>query len=307
MMLAPLLLRPLLVERLWGRCDLGGWVGMARTPGDRPVGEAWLSDLACEVRDGVTLAALLAVAGGEPPAPPLLAKLLFTDAPLSVQVHPTDAAAAAAGLASGKDEAWHVLEAAPGAMVWIGFRGPVSAEALRAAAADGSVLALMRQHAVRAGDTILVPAGTVHAIGGGLVLLEAQDAIDVTWRLYDHGRPRPLQIDAAMAVADLGASRAVVTAADATGAARQVVATAPRFVLERCAVLDGLALRPDGRRDHILVALTDGVTMEGRALARGIAAFVPAAGSAMRIGGATGAVVALLHGGPGPTPCISAP
>lgn len=306
MMLAPLLLRPLLVERVWGRRDLGGWVGMTRTPDDNPIGEAWLTDVTCQAEDGSTLAALMASGQGGPGAPPLLAKLLFTAAPLSVQVHPTDAAAGVAGIPSGKDEAWHVLEASPGAMVWIGFHRPVTEDALRMAVADGSVLTLMRQHAARAGETILVPAGTVHAIGAGLVMLEVQDAIDVTYRLFDHGRPRPLQVDAALAVADRGQSRVTITPAD-DRAARRVVATAPRFVLERCAVLDGLDLRPDGGRTHILVALTDGVTIDGRAVGRGIAAFIPAAGCATRIAGAQGAVVALLHAGPGPTPCIGAP
>lgn len=303
----PFLLQPRLVERVWGRCDLGGWAGVGRTPGDRPVGEAWLTDVTCLAEDGTTLAALSVADADDGAGIPLLAKLLFTDAPLSVQVHPTDAAAAGAGVASGKDEAWLVLEASPGAVVWIGFRQPITADALRAAAADGSVLALMRRHSARVGETILVPAGTVHAIGAGLVMLEVQDAIDVTWRLYDHARPRPLQLDAAMAVADLGASRAVVIPAAATGAPRQLVATAPRFVLERLSVLGGLTLRPDGSRQHILVALTDGVAMDDRAVSRGLAAFIPAAGQMTRVTGAPGAMVALLHGGPGPTPCITAP
>jgi mannose-6-phosphate isomerase len=301
----PLLLQPLLVERVWGRRDLGGWAGTGRTAGDLPVGEAWLTDVTCRAEDGTTLGALSGANAEDGVGTPLLAKLLFTDAPLSVQVHPTDAAAAAAGVASGKDEAWLVLEALPGAVVWIGFREPITADALRAAAADGSVLALMRRHPARVGETILVPAGTVHAIGAGLVVLEVQDAIDVTWRLYDHARPRTLQLDAAMAVADLGASRAVVM--PAAGDPRQLVATAPRFVLERLSVLGGLTLRPDGSRQHIMVALTDGVTMDDCAVPRGLAAFIPAAGATTRITGAPGAMVALLHGGPGPTPCIAVP
>lgn len=303
---APLMLLPVLVERIWGRRDLGGWTGMTRTPGDRPIGEAWLTDMTCGTEGGATLAARLATDPDVRRVPPLLAKLLFTAAPLSVQVHPTDAAAAAAGVPSGKDEAWHVLEASPDAMVWIGFRDTVTPDALRAAVADGSILSLMRRHAAGVGETILVPAGTVHAIGPGLVILEVQDPVDVTWRLHDHGRSRALQVDAALAVADLGRSRAVITAADASGVARRVVATAPRFVLERCVVGAGLVLSPDERRDHILVALTDGVMLDGRAMMRGMAAFSPATGSPARIAGAPGAEVALLHGGPGPTSCLAA-
>lgn len=302
MLHAPTLpLLPLLVERVWGRRNLEDWVGITGTPNGRPIGEVWLTDVTCATADGETLASSLASGRA---TPPLLAKLLFTAAPLSVQVHPTDAAAAAAGMLSGKDEAWHVLEALPDAMVWLGFRHPVAAPALRAAASDGSILTLMRSHAAKPGETILVPSGTVHAIGAGLVILEVQDAVDITYRLYDYGRPRPLQVEAALSVADFGCSRVTIHAPAEARPARQLLATAPRFVLERCAVSAGVKLKPDGHRDHIIVALTDFVTLDGHALARGMAAFIPAAGCLTRIAGAPGAAVALLHDGPGSTPCI---
>ncbi|MBR0648667.1 mannose-6-phosphate isomerase [Roseomonas terrae] len=293
---------PRLVERIWGREDLDGWAPAAQPAAGKVIGEAWLTDIACEVETGGTLGAVMARGQADRRAPPLLAKLLFTSAPLSVQVHPTDVAALASGtLPSGKDEAWHVLEAAPGALVWIGFGQPVTAGTLRAAAKDGTVLSLMRQHVARIGETLLIPAGTVHAIGAGLVLLEVQDPIDVTYRLFDYGRPRPLQADEALSVADLGVSRVVI--GTATGAARQTLTTGPRFVLERLAVPAGVALAPDGSREHILVPLADGATLDGRALARGMAALVPATGDAVRI---CGAAIAVLHRGPGPSPCLAA-
>ncbi|MEO3475699.1 class I mannose-6-phosphate isomerase [Roseomonas sp. CAU 1739] len=297
----PIRILPLLAERIWGHRDLGGWVSTSRVGTHGPIGEAWLTDINCEVETGGTLGALLARDQPARTGPPLLAKLLFTSAPLSVQVHPTDAAARASGmLASGKDEAWHILEAAPDAQVSIGFRQPVSATTLRAASADGTVLSLMRQHPVRTGETLFVPAGTVHAIGAGLVLLEVQDPIDVTYRLFDYGRPRPLQLDEALSVADLRGSRVVMGAA--TVAARQTLAVAPRFVLERIETEDGLTLRSDGSREHIVVPLADGATMDGRVLARGAAVFVPAMSNPVRF---AGAALAVLHPGPGPSPCLA--
>jgi mannose-6-phosphate isomerase len=307
----PSRISPLLVERIWGRGDLGGsrWRSALDIADDdgRPIGEAWLSDLRCGIEGGETLGAL--IAGGSPGkvVPPLLAKLLFTTAPLSVQVHPTDEAARIAGSsASGKDEAWHILEATADARVWVGLREPVSRDALRAAAEDGSILSLLRPHAARPGETILVPAGTVHAIGADIVLLEVQDPVDITYRLYDHGRPRELQLDAALDAADLGRSRGVVVGAAGAGVPRRTVGTARRFVLEICQAAAGFTLAPDGASDHILVALAAGATLDGRPLPPGAAAFVPAAGRPARLGGAPGATIALLHAGPGPSRCLIA-
>lgn len=306
---APSRIVPLLIERIWGRSDLdeSGWIDAARTSARQPIGEAWLTDVHCRVENGETLGALMTCNDVGRLVPPLLAKLLFTAAPLSVQVHPTDATARTEGtFASGKDEAWHVLETTPEASVWIGLRHPVTRGTLRAAAEDGSVLALMRQHAVRLGETILVPAGTVHAIGAGVVLLEVQDPVDITYRLYDYGRLRPLQLDAALAVADLGPSRAVVDPPPAIAVSRRTLARAKRFMLERCEVAAGFTLKPDGGRYHILVGLAAGVTLDDQPLPPGAAVFVPATGRPARVAGVPGSAVALLHAGPGPSPCLLA-
>jgi len=158
------------VERPWGR---GG------------IGEIWF-----EAPDGRAL--------------PLLVKYLFTSERLSVQVHPDDAAARARGLAHGKDECWYVLAAEPGARIGLGFTQELGAEAVRKAALDGSIEEALGWHAVEAGDFLSVPAGTVHAIGAGLTLIEVQQPSDVTYRLYDYGRARELHLDEAIAVADRG-------------------------------------------------------------------------------------------------------
>lgn len=132
---------------------------------------------------------------------PLLAKYIFTSKRLSIQVHPDDAQARARGLAQGKTECWYIIDAEPGATLGLGLAREVSAEELRQAALDGSIEELMNWRPVSAGDFFFVPAGTVHAIGAGISLLEFQQNADVTYRLYDYGRPRELHLDDAIAVA----------------------------------------------------------------------------------------------------------
>ena len=138
---------------------------------------------------------------------PLLAKYLFTSERLSIQNHPDDTYARAHGLASGKEECWLVLDAEPGATLGLGLKREVSGAELRDAALDGSIVDLLDWKAVRAGDFYYVAAGTVHAIGAGISLLEFQQNADVTYRLYDYGRPRELHLDDALAVAIRGPYR----------------------------------------------------------------------------------------------------
>ena len=165
------------VEKPWGRTNLPA---MFDPPPGKRIGEVWFErdrDLA------------------------LLAKYIFTSEKLSVQVHPDDEQARARGLASGKTECWYIVEAEPGSTLGLGLSRDVSADELRAAALDGSIEGLLNWRPVTAGDFFFVPAGTIHAIGGGLSLLEFQQNSDVTYRLYDYGRPRELHVDDALAVA----------------------------------------------------------------------------------------------------------
>ena len=132
----------------------------------------------------------------------LLVKYIFADENLSVQLHPSDAQAQAAGLGrNGKEECWLVVDAEPGAALAVGFAEPVAPEALRAAALDGSIERMLAWHPVRAGDFFYLPANTVHAIGAGVSLVEVQQNCDITFRLYDYGRPRALHLDQGLAVA----------------------------------------------------------------------------------------------------------
>jgi mannose-6-phosphate isomerase len=165
------------VEKPWGRTTLPPPFG---DTGCRRIGEIWFEG---------------------PPGLPLLAKYIFTSEKLSIQVHPDDDAARARGLPSGKSECWYILGAEPGAVLGLGLTRAVSGEALRAAALDGTIEELIAWVPVSAGDFYFVPAGTVHAIGAGIALLEFQQNCDVTYRLYDYGRPRELHLGDAVAVA----------------------------------------------------------------------------------------------------------
>ena len=132
------------------------------------------------------------VGGGEFP---LLVKMLFPNEKLSVQVHPDDDEARALGLSRGKTECWYVLDAVPGAEVACGLKPGVTVEALRKGIEDGTVETLLEMLPVKTGDMVLVEAGTVHAIGPGVVLLEVQQTSDVTYRLFDYGRDRELHLE----------------------------------------------------------------------------------------------------------------
>lgn len=140
----------------------------------------------------------------EPPGalPELLVKYIFTSEALSVQVHPSDVQTARNGLGrQGKDECWLIVAAEAGSRLGIGFDEPIDETAMRAAALDGSIEHLMTWHPVSAGDFFYIPANTVHAIGAGMSLIEVQQNSDITYRLYDYGRPRELHLDNGIAVA----------------------------------------------------------------------------------------------------------
>jgi mannose-6-phosphate isomerase len=135
----------------------------------------------------------------EPPSelPQLLVKYIFTSEKLSVQVHPSDAQAPG----HGKEECWLIVAAEPRARLGIGFCEPLGADKMRKAALDGSIEQLLEWHPVSPGDFFYIPANTVHAIGAGVSLIEVQQNSDVTYRLFDYGRPRELHLDQGVAVA----------------------------------------------------------------------------------------------------------
>ena len=167
------------VAKPWGRTDLPPAFGGAA---DEAIGEVWF----------------------EPPPTldSLLIKYIFTSEKLSVQCHPSDDQTAAIGLGrQGKEECWLVLDAEPEARLAIGLEREVDAATLRSAMQDGSIEQLLTWHPVSAGDFFYIPANTVHAIGSGITLVEVQQNSDITYRLYDYGRPRELHVEEGVAVA----------------------------------------------------------------------------------------------------------
>lgn len=231
-----------MVARPWGRSVLPS---PFVAPDDAKIGEAWFDPpLALDA---------------------LLVKYIFTSEALSVQVHPSDADAPPGH--RGKEECWLVLDAEPGARLGIGLCQATDAEDLRAAARDGSIEHLLEWHPARPGSFFYIPAGTIHAIGPGLSLIEVQQNSDITYRLYDYGRPRELHLEAGMAVArGVPYDRGLMRQVPDHGAIRLV--DGPHFRLDR---LDG---PPDAAvaasyRGPLLVIPLDGTAMIGGETIRG--------------------------------------
>jgi len=215
------------VEKPWGRHDL--WPGFADpAPDATPIGEVWFQE-----------------PGGADPE--LLVKYLFTSEHLSVQVHPTDAEARKAGYPRGKDEAWLILAAEPGATVALGTKRPMSKDELRAASLDGSIEHLLDWKPVEPGDFIYSPAGTVHAIGGGLTLIEIQQNVDLTYRLYDYGSDRELHLDEGVAVSDAKPFEFLPKPAPSGDSDRTILAEGPKFVVERWPAGKHRVALPEGK------------------------------------------------------------
>jgi mannose-6-phosphate isomerase len=162
-----------IVDKPWGRRGIDPRFGVEE---DRQVGEIWFEPAAGRVLD-------------------VMAKYLFTTERSSIQVHPDDATARAHGHRSGKDECWIVLDVAEDAEIGIGTVRDASTDEVIAAASDGSIVDLMDWRKAAIGDFIYNPAGTIHTLGPGLTVLEIQQAVDVTYRLFDHGRPRELHLE----------------------------------------------------------------------------------------------------------------
>jgi len=170
----PLKLPTKFLEKVWGSEDLLPFFPTS----EKKIGEVWFE---AEL--------------------PLLVKFVFTTGRLSVQVHPDDSYARAHENSLGKTEMWYILRADPGARIALGLREKVTRERLREAATTGEIEGLLNWLDVEAGNAFFVPAGTIHAIGEGLAILEIQQHSDVTYRLYDYGRPRELHLDKALDVA----------------------------------------------------------------------------------------------------------
>jgi len=244
---APVRLPTRFLEKVWGTTDLLPWYPKS----EAKIGEVWFeADL------------------------PLLVKFVFTSERLSVQVHPNDEFAAAHENSRGKTEMWYVMRADPGAQLAIGFREPISRERLRAASLSGEIEQLLNWVEVQAGDAFFIPAGTVHAIGGGLALCEIQQHSDITYRLYDYGRPRELHLDKAIQVSSTEASsdESVMLPIDCQ-----------YFHTELARTASSLLYKPEPGRFHIVIFVSGDGTIAGRPFHEGEAWLVPPGGQPFEI------------------------
>jgi mannose-6-phosphate isomerase len=232
--------------------------------------------------------------------PSLLLKLLFTGEPLSIQVHPNDAYARSMGLPNGKTEAWYVLSAAAGARVALGLSGRLSRQQLRRAVDDGSIANLVMWQTVFPDDVIFVPAGTIHAIGAGLVIAEIQQRSEATFRLFDHGRQRELHIERAMAVANAGPAPFRVRPNRFTEQ-RVLLVSGPHFVLERIDLSANSTWCLEAKRETWLLVLSGNGLAGSLEVAATDAVFAQSDRIAIRAGG-TGMVGLVAYTGVGPVP-----
>jgi mannose-6-phosphate isomerase len=252
--LPPLMLERKLDSRLWGGHTLGTWLGLRDAPdhlaeswqvyehnrvADGPFAKRTLAELAQEY--GADLVGTRNFARGGADFP-LLAKFIDAADHLSIQVHPDDTYAhtveAATGF-HGKTEAWYILHAEPGADLIHGLSAPSERDAFAAALRDGTLMNLLRRVPARAGETVFVPAGTIHAINAGIMLFEIQQKSDLTYRVYDYNRRdaqgnlRELHIERALDVSNFGEQPPAVIEPQQIDDVRTLLVTCRYFTMER--------------------------------------------------------------------------
>ena len=312
--LYPFLMLPIFDERPWGVRDLRPIYTRAVA---EPIGESWLTWEDNRVANGPLAGRSLTDLSKEFQREmvgrlscyedrfPLLVKFLFPGSKLSVQVHPDDEQAQKNGYPCGKTECWYVLRAQPGAQVALGFKPGVTLEEFRQAIEETRAEDLLNWVDVFAGDMLYVAAGTVHTIGGGMILVETQQTSDVTYRLYDYGRPRELHIKEGLAATKLhtNAGKVVGTADPSTGSGQalqgcvhadtnsvepasagadsNVLVRSPFFEVEKMKLREDLQAELSGDSPHIIVAISGAGIVESEGMepitfATGDAVVIPA-------------------------------
>ena len=279
----PIELIPIFRERVWGRHSLEPL--FTQPPPKYPIGEVWFTFEENLTSEGKNIGALLkerpevlgtAADAAHPGLCPILLKLLFTTERLSVQVHPGDEYAQKHHQSLGKTEAWYVLDSQPPGEVALGFREVLSKAQCKEAAQSGEIEKLLEWRAVQPGEVIFVPAGTVHAIGAGLTICEIQENSDITYRLYDYGRPRELHLEHGARVAHLSPYR-YETKTESLAAGRDELVSCPYFRIERLRPERGFQVK--GLPFYaILVCVKGAATLAGKEVRAGQAWLLPAGG-----------------------------
>lgn len=279
----PLRLTRFLSPRLWGGPMLADFLGVDYQ-GEEPLGESWevyeqnrvlngplagetLGALATRLGESLVGSAAFARYGT---SFPLLAKFIGAREPLSVQVHPDDLYAHAHEAASGfhgKEEAWLIVQAEPGAEILWGFKEALSPEEVRHLVEEERLEAYVNRVPVAPGDVVYNPAGTLHAIGAGVLLFEIQQNSDLTYRLYDYGRKdargefRELHLDKALEVLDLRPGERAKVSPQALGEGRTRLVETAHFAMERWEVAGGLEELTRPASAEIFTVLEGAVTL----------------------------------------------
>ncbi len=282
-MLYPLKFKPLYKDYIWGGRNLA--ILGKPLPSEGIVAESW--EVACHKNgssivangcyEGTPLPELLTMFGSELAGKalpqqdikkfPLLVKLIDAENDLSVQVHPDDAFAHKHENGEyGKTELWYIINAKPGARLVYGVVPGTTRESFEAAAARNDVESCLNSIEVYSGDVIYIPAGTVHAIGKGIILAEIQQNSDTTYRIYDYGRVgRELHIEKALQVIDFSSTgrREKYTGIELPipgagkkkiGAGKKKIIAANKYFCTEVYDIDGIVYEnADGSRFHIYV------------------------------------------------------
>jgi len=252
------------VHKPWGVSDLRPWSNIDGT-GDA-VGELWFER-----------------ADKNAPVPALLFKLLFTSEPLSIQVHPDDTFARAMGMPNGKSEAWYIISAKPDAQIGVGLKHRITPQELRASIRNGSIVELVQWRPVAKGDVIFIPAGTIHALGAGIVLAEIQQHSDTTFRLFDYGRGRELHEDNGVTVANAWPLRPVNHTTRLSGE-RTVLVASRHFVFERFDLPKRSSWALLAERETWILVLDGHAAIGLNALSVGQAVFVSGGRASIEVG-----------------------
>jgi len=252
------------VRKPWGVSDLQPWSSIDGT-GDA-VGELWFER-----------------ADKNAPVPALLLKLLFTGEPLSIQVHPDDTFARAMGMPNGKSEAWYILSAKPDAQIGVGLKHRVTPQELRASIRNGSIVELVQWCPVAKGDVIFIPAGTIHALGAGIVLAEIQQHSDATFRLFDYGRGRELHEDNGVTVANAWPLRPLNNTTRLSGE-RTVLVASRHFVFERFELPKGSSWALIAERETWILVLDGHAAIGLAAVSAGQAIFASGGRASIEVG-----------------------
>lgn len=311
--LIPFLLTPAFKDYLWGGNKLKT-VLHKQTPLQK-VAESW--ELSCH-RDGLSLIAsgphtgetlhdYLEQAGpaalgtncGRFNGFPVLIKLLDAARPLSIQVHPDDAYALVHEHDNGKTEMWYIIDCDEGAQLYRGLRRPATKQELRERIADGTLCDILNAVPVKKGDAFMIPAGTLHGIGGGILVYEVQQSSNATYRVFDYnrlgpdGKPRALHIDKALDVATLGPAPAPVKlqAEQHDGYAFTTLASCDCFTAELYQITASAPIEADGS-SFLSLTCTEGkgsLRFDGGKLplAAGDTVFVPAGAGRCELAGHT--------------------